>query len=219
MNFADRMRWLLLWETLLVTGTLGTGLILLVPAWRDEITFFLLAIPSSAFLLIPHEPILLYYARTIDMWTIGVLSGAGAAIAAAIDYQAFHQLWQLRHAQPVKRTRLYRWAVRWFTQHPFLTTWIFFLLPLPDHPIRILAPAAGFPRRRYMAAVGLGRFPRGVALAWLGREIPFPLWSLILIGVLIILVGLWTTFHGRNESPAHAAESRPPDESSRSLRP
>lgn len=197
MNFADKMRWLLLWETLLVTGCLGLGLMLLVPAWRDAITFFFLAIPSSAFLLIPHEPILLVYAEILPPLTIALLSGSGAALAAAVDYQAFHTFWQFSGPRRIQATRSFRWAVRWFSARPFLTTWLFFLLPLPDHVIRFLAPASRFSRRGYVAAVGLGRAPRGYALALLQREIHFPPWALVAIGVGVIVLGAWPFLQAR----------------------
>lgn len=192
------MRWVVLWETLLVLGSLGLGAMVLFPAWRLPIEFFLLSIASTTLLPIPHEPILLHYAfRIQNPWIVGIASGLGACVAAAIDYQAFQQVWELPPLSPVKRSRLFTWAVRWFQVQPFLATWIFFLLPLPDHLVRALAPAAQFPRTQYIAAVGLGRAPRGFALALLGQSIEFPWWSLALIGIAIVLAAILPII-GRN---------------------
>lgn len=202
MNFADRMRWVLLWETLLILSGLGLGAMLLVPALRIPITFFLLAIPSSTFILVfPHEPLIFAYAHQLNPALLGVLSGSGAAIAAAIDYQAFHQLLEARRLQPLKQIRIYRYAVRWFGVAPTWTTWLFFLLPLPDHVIRVLAPAAEMPRARYIAAVGLGRAPRGYALAVLGQNLNYPWWAPVLLGVLLVSLGVLPLLKRRRATP------------------
>lgn len=190
MNEQDRDRWRRLRDLLVFSGLFALGVWVLVPAWDREVAFFFLSVASSNFLPIPHEPILLEYAKIIhDPVVIGLISGVGAMVAGAVDYQAVGQVLSWEKSKSVTETRLFRGAVRGFSKAPFWTTWVFFLLPLPDYPIRVLAPASRMGRRTYVMAVGMGRAPRGWALAVLGHEFPFPWWALLVIGLSI--VGLW----------------------------
>ena len=72
------------------------------------------------------------------------------------------------------------------SRYPFAITVLFSLTPLPISIVRILAPAVGFPVRRYMLAQIVGRFPRFYLLAWIGHTVPIPSW--ILVGMFVALL-------------------------------
>lgn len=89
--------------------------------------------------------------------TVGALA---TGIANLNEYHLFVYL--LRHGRVarIRETRLYRWAGGWFQTNPFLILFLFSFFPIPVDVIRWLAITARYPRRRFLAAYVLGRWPR-----------------------------------------------------------
>jgi len=75
---------------------------------------------------------------------------------------------------------------------PFLITAAFAGLPVPFTIVRVLMPLSGYPLRRYMAAVALGRFPRILVIATFGGFVDIPdriLVALLIAGVVLAALG------------------------------
>jgi membrane protein YqaA with SNARE-associated domain len=185
-----------------VLAALGAALVLLVP---DMAGLFLLAvycIPTNSVIPIPHEPGLLYFARYYDPLWIALAATAGSVVVSFSDYALVE--WGMRHprTQGARETRVFRWAVRWMARAPFWIVVIFSLVPfLPLSPIRILAPASGYPVWRYIGAQIVGRTPRFFALAWLGATVQLPTWAILsLFGIMVLSLAYGSRSAARPEA-------------------
>jgi len=143
-------------------------------------------IPANSVLPIPHEPAVLYFARFYDPAWIALAGTIGSLIACYADYAMVGAAMRMRALSSTRRSPLFQWATRWMSRYPFAITVLFSLTPLPISIVRILAPAVGFPVRRYMLAQIVGRFPRFYLLAWIGHTVPIPSW--ILVGMFVALL-------------------------------
>jgi ribonucleoside-triphosphate reductase len=133
--------------------------------WWQLSLFFWYSIPGNSFVLLPHDPAVVYAGTLYPALLVAVVGGAATAIASAVDYWLIRRAFHSKTVGKVKETRLFRWAVRWFRWQPFLTIIVFALTPIPFYPIRVLAPAADYPAWRYVAAVVVGRIPRYYLIA------------------------------------------------------
>jgi membrane protein YqaA with SNARE-associated domain len=148
----------------------------------------LYAIPSNSVVPIPHEPGLLFFAKFYDPLWIAVAATLGSAVMCFADYALVTSV--LRRSSRARESRLMRWGVRWMKRWPFAVVVAFSMVPLPVAVVRVLAPAAGYPVGRYVAAQIVGRFPRFYVLALIGHAIAIPTWILVVatIGLTAVLV-------------------------------
>jgi membrane protein YqaA with SNARE-associated domain len=185
----------------------GAALIVLAP---DLAGLFLLAvycIPTNSVIPIPHEPGLLYFARFYDPLWIAVAATIGTIVVSFSDYALVE--WGMRHPRTAgaREARVFRWAVRWMARAPFWIVVIFSLVPvLPLSPIRILAPASGYPVWRYIGAQIVGRVPRFYALAWIGATVQLPTWALLSIFGMLLLSLAWGGRSARKDEAEVIAE-------------
>jgi len=160
---------------------------------RELAGLFLLGlycIPSNSIIPIPHEPGVLYFAKFYPPWQIALAATVGSVIVAFADYALVEAALRHARAKGAREIRLFRWAVRWMTRFPFVIIVLFSLVPvLPISVIRALAPASGYPLKRYIAAQIVGRFPRFLMLAWIGQAIMIPTWILVVasIGLVVLM--------------------------------
>ena len=159
-------------------GVVGSVCVLLAPRLGGLFLLTLYCIPTNSIFPLPHEPGILYFAQFYDPLWIAIAATIASVVMSFADY-AMVGAW-MRHPKlgAVQHTRVFRWAVRWMKRWPFAIVTLFSLTPLPIQVVRILAPASGYPIKRYIAAQALGRLPRFYALAWLGAAIRFPPWLL-----------------------------------------
>ncbi len=173
-------RWKAFVLALAIYAVLG-GLIIAFAA--DLAGLFLLGlycIPSNSVLPIPHEPGVLYFAKFYDPLWIALAATMGSVIVSFADYGLIEAAMRHPRVKGASEVRLFRWAVRWMTRWPFAIIVMFSLVPvLPISIIRALAPASGYPLRRYIAAQIVGRFPRFYLLAWFGQLVMIPTWILV----------------------------------------
>lgn len=164
--------------------------------WPDLAGLFLLGlycIPSNSVLPIPHEPGVLYFAKFYTPVEIAIVATIGSIIVSFADYALIEAAMRHPRVKGASEARLFRWAVRWMTRWPFAIIVLFSLVPvLPISVIRALAPASGYPLKRYIAAQIVGRVPRFFLLAWVGQAIMIPTWILV-IATLALAVVMWFT--------------------------
>ena len=80
----------------------------------------------------------------------------------------------------------------YFLKAPFFCIWIAALAPfIPFYIFRILSPTSGYPIKRYMSAVFLGRLPRYYVFAFMGSAL-LPARLLIVCAlILLACIGLY----------------------------
>jgi membrane protein YqaA with SNARE-associated domain len=182
-------RWKAFVLALAVYAVLG-GLIIAFA--KDLAGLFLLGlycIPSNSVVPIPHEPGVLYFAKFYDPLWIALAATMGSVIVSFADYALIEAAMRHPRVKGASEARLFRWAVRWMTRWPFAIIVMFSLVPvLPIAVVRALAPASGYPLRRYIAAQIVGRYPRFLFLAWFGQMVMIPTWILVVATVALVVL-------------------------------
>ncbi len=156
-------------------GLVGIPLVLLLPATGALVAFALASVwvhgPASPFLPATYEPILFAYGRFYPPVLLALIGTAANLVAEYLNYQLYKELLARRALDRLTNNPRLLKLVALFNRRPFLTTWFISWSPLPDWTIRILAPLARYPVCPWLAAMGLGRFPRYWLLASLGTWI------------------------------------------------
>ena len=165
---------------LLLAASLCTLLVwLLLPDWWALSAFFWYSIPGNSFLLLPHEPAVIYAGTLYNPALVALVGGLATIPASAIDYHLFRRAFSLGPLAQVKDSRISRFATRAFSVQPWWTIVGFAISPIPFYPIRIIAPMSEYPATKYVAAIFMGRVPRYYLLAWGGDRLArFMSWDL-----------------------------------------
>jgi len=168
-----------------VSALAGAAILLIWPDAAGLFLFGLYSIPSNSMIPVPHEPGLLYFAKYYTPLWLAIAGTLGTAVAAFADYEVVGRALAHPKLRAARGTRIYRWAVRSFMAYPFCTVILFSATPLPVYIVRVLAPASGYPIRRYIAALMIGRLPRFYVVAWIGYMVPIPTWVLLLMFIAL----------------------------------
>lgn len=139
--------------------------------------FFTMMVVFSAASLSPSPPTLMA-AKVNPPALLAGLGSIAAAIAAVFDWYVVRRLFRVETLVRVREHRLFERAERMAKVAPFLTIVVFAALPLPFLIPRVLMPLSGYPLRRYVAAVAIGRFPRVFVIASFGQVVDVPGWAL-----------------------------------------
>ena len=141
-----------------------------LPHWWQLSFYFWYSIPGNSFILLPHEPAVLYAGTLYNPLLVALVGGLATVPASALDHQLFTRAFQFRALAQFRETRLFRITARAFAIQPWLTIVFFAFSPIPFYPIRIAAPLYEYPATRYVIAVVVGRVPRYYLLAWGGEQ-------------------------------------------------
>ncbi len=178
--------WRIFFIALTMCAVAGVVIDLVYPDAAGLYIWGIYSIPSNSILPIPHEPVLLYFSKYYDPLWIAVAGTLGTAVAAFADYEVVERAMRHPRIRGAREARLYKLAVRWLMHWPFATIVLFAFTPLPIYVVRVLAPASGYPIRRYVLALMVGRLPRFFVVAWLGHTFPLPSWIYLVMFVMLI---------------------------------
>jgi membrane protein YqaA with SNARE-associated domain len=202
----------------LVAAAIGGALIvILAPEFAGLFLLALYNIPSNSVFPIPHEPVVLYFAKFYHPLWVALAATIGTVVVSFADYALVEAAMRHPRIGGARERGLFKWAIRWMQRFPFWIIVLFSFTPLPISVVRILAPAAKYPVGRYIAAIVVGRFPRFLALAWIGHTFAIPTW--VLIALLVLMFGsMWLASRGSSsvgladdEEPEDAEELAIPD--------
>ena len=159
----------------------GTGLMALAaipvliwfpPSVGGLVAFLIVTIwvngPLGIFLPATYEPILMLFGRIYPPVLIGFIGILGTMYIEGLNYYLYAKILHLKAFTPARESAMVRRVVGWFQRAPFFTVWFCSWSPFPYWTVRILAPIAGYPVRKYLLATFLGRFPRLWFFAALG---------------------------------------------------
>lgn len=199
-------RWRAFVIALAVYAALGTAVMLFATDLAGLFLLGLYNIPANSVIPVPHEPGILYFAKFYDPVEIAVAATMGSVIVSFADYALIEAAMRHPRVKGASEARLFRWAVRWMTRWPFFIIVVFSMIPvLPIAVVRALAPASGYPLKRYIGAQIVGRFPRFLMLAWVGQQFMIPTWILVVF-TLALLVLMYVT-----SSPAPDDDEEDPE--------
>lgn len=140
--------------------------------------------------IVPHEPVLFYFAKFYSPVTVAAVATAGTVLTEYFNYSVFNFFADFSPVEKAKQWKVVARLMALFSKAPFASLWIAGVSPIPFYPFRFLAVLSEYPLRRYLLAVLTARFPRFVLYAWLGAMLQIPdLWLMIIfIGIGIVIL-------------------------------
>jgi membrane protein YqaA with SNARE-associated domain len=156
----------------------------------------LLPLPTSwIFLLLASDEVVLFDSALPRIATVAVVGATATMMANLNEYHVLGYFFRARLGERIRRTRAYRWVVRWFNVSPFQTLTLIAFVPIPIDFVRWLAILRRYPRWRFGAAYWLGRLPRYALLAGVAVALKLDIWEIALIQIgIVALLGarlLW----------------------------
>jgi archaetidylinositol phosphate synthase len=151
------------------------------------VTLFLGAfVTNLAVSFAPHEPLVIWFGKEVGVLSTAIVATLGTVAACWVDRRYLFPL--LLRKREIPRDRgLVAKLVNGFDRAPFAIVALSGLTPLPFWPFKVLGVASDYPTSKFLAAVAVGRFPRYLLLAWLGRSLPLPPWAMPTICVALTL--------------------------------
>ena len=161
------------------------ALAVVVPDMRRLVLLFFYSIPANSFVPVPHELGMIYFGQYYDPALVALVAAAGTVMVCFIDYQAMNFAFGLKHLQRVKESDIYRGAIQYFWKAPFVSLIVAAAAPfIPFYIFRVLSPTAGYPLRKYMLAIFIGRLPRYYIFALMGATLKLPSLAIALVVIL-----------------------------------
>jgi len=114
---------------------------------------------------------------------VALLAAMATVMANLADYHAIAWFMRVGKVRRLARTKFYERIAAWFSKAPFFIVLMINLLAVPFGVDRLLAAPRGYHRGKFALAVFLGRFPRYLVVALVGRELKLDWWQIILICV------------------------------------
>ncbi len=149
---------------------------------------FLYCFPAEFIIAtVPHEPVLLYFAKFYSPLTVALVSVAGTVLTEVLNYTVFKYVADLKVFRKMLASRAVQKTVHLFNRAPFAALWVAGFTPIPFYPFRFLVVIAHYPLAKYILAVVTSRAPRMYLIALAARAIRFPDYVILIItGVLIV---------------------------------
>jgi membrane protein YqaA with SNARE-associated domain len=167
--------------------------VLMLRDFRPASYLYLLfySIPSnSAVSIFPHEPAVIFLGGHGSILLTALAATLGTLVAGYLDHSVFVPVMNLRSLGAYKDGAWYRRAATLFMRRPFLVLTIAGVTPLPFFPFKFLSFSVHYPLGRYLGALAAGRFPRYLALAWLGQVLQIPAWTLLAFFAVFLVVSV-----------------------------
>jgi membrane protein YqaA with SNARE-associated domain len=155
---------------------------------RNLWVLFFYSFPSEFIIAtVPHEPVLLYFAKFHTPLTVAWVAISGTVLTEALNYTAFRFVADLALFGKMLANKSVNKIVALFKKYPFTALCIAGFTPIPFYPFRFLVVLAHYPLVKYLLAVIVSRTPRFYLLALLGGALKLSGWSMLLLMVILIL--------------------------------
>jgi len=156
---------------------------------KDLYVLFFYCFPSEFLIaIVPHEPVILYFAKFYSAFTVTAVSVVGTLCAEALNYSLFKHVSSTSPLKKFASMSLVNKTVQLFKRSPFFALCVAGFTPVPFYPMRFLAVMANYPIERYLLALLLSRTPRFYLIALFGTMLAVPTWVLVAIFVVMIVV-------------------------------
>lgn len=182
-------------------GGIGVYMMVTKPYMYPLLTIFFYSIPANcAISIVPHDPVMVWYGKTVNLWYLSIAATLGTLLACYIDYRFFTPVLNLRYSAKYKSHYIYKKCHLWFYKLPFLSLTVAGFIPIiPFSPFKFMVYSSKYSLLKYLLAVMAGRFPRYCLLALVGYSFQVPNW--LIAGSFLILLGMvnyrkifgWTT--------------------------
>jgi membrane protein YqaA with SNARE-associated domain len=145
-------------------------------SWGPLGVFLLAAVESAG---IPNPGgtdallLILAIARPQDAMLAGLLAAVGSLLGSVVFYEITRKGGEKFLAKYTAGANGKKFS-EWFSRYGLITVFIPALLPIPILPFKVFAACAGVtcvPRFRFLLVLAVARFPRYLALAYLGQQL------------------------------------------------
>jgi len=154
---------------------------------RSLWVLFFYSFPSEFLIaVVPHEPVLLYFAKFYMPITVALIAASSTLLTESLNYSVFSYVSDWNILKKIQQKKAVNKIINLFNRAPFLAIWIAGLTPIPFYPFRFLVVMASYPRWKYLLAVALSRTPRFFLLAWFGHEVHLSDEILIILFIVLI---------------------------------
>jgi uncharacterized membrane protein YdjX (TVP38/TMEM64 family) len=168
------------------------AVLFLEPEVAGLVVFFIITMwvngPLGIFLPATYEPILMLFGILYPPVLVAIIGIAGTLYIEGINYFIYRRLLETPALSGARQSRLVSSTAKLFNVAPFWTVWLCSWSPLPYWVVRILAPLARYPVKRYLAATLLGRFPRLWFFAAVGGSLRLSTGATVAVTVAIAVV-------------------------------
>ena len=134
--------------------------------------YFLYMCVACQFFPIPTLPPIAFAAKVFHPVLVAAIGSVGTCIANLNDYAILGWLFRHRRVKKVRDISAYRKLLNFFDRYAFLTLSAAAFLPIPIDVIRMLAISRAYTYWKYILATFVGRLPRYLILAYVGKELP-----------------------------------------------
>lgn len=134
--------------------------------------FFLYMSVACQFFPIPTLPPIAFVAKVFHPILVSAVGALGTCVANLNDYAILGWLFRHQRVKKIRDIQTYRRFLRLFDRYAFLTLAAASFLPIPVDVVRLLAISRAYTYWKYLAATFVGRFPRYLIIAYLGKELP-----------------------------------------------
>jgi uncharacterized membrane protein YdjX (TVP38/TMEM64 family) len=215
------------WDAVLRASGI-VALLAVYPTWRwpavaGLVGFFCLTLfmsgPLTVVVPAMFEPLLMVTGRVYPPLLVAVIGVAGNLYMDNINYYLFGKAIHHPRLEKARNSRLVRRVLGLFQRSPFFAVWLCSWSPIPYWIVSTLAPLSHYPKRKYLFATFLGRFPRVWFFASLGLVVPVSSQLLVTYVACAVVVGVAVIVLRRpacGSSPSSSLETRPPTFESRS---
>lgn len=171
---------------------LAGGVAFFVPPYRNLSLLFLFTIVSNTVIPMPYEPVMVIMGAMYAPVLAATAAACGNLAACLIDYEAITYAFKHQALQKIQQKDIYQGAVFYFLKAPFLCIVIAAFAPfIPFYIFRVLSPTSGYPLKKYMVAVFVGRWPRYFLFAFMGSAL-LPARLLLVCAILFLAcIGLY----------------------------
>ena len=184
-----KVKWIPIVTLAAASLVIGFLLMQLLPDKKGLVLFGLYSIPSHMLIsLFPHEPMLLFYAKTYSPELIALAGIIGCCIAAVLDYWLLVPFFNQHFIRnKFEDKKFFKKSMAFFHKFPFWFLAIASYFPLPFYPFKFLAFAGNYPFSKYITAVIIGRTSKFYTLAIVGYILQPPTWILVTMFLIFVL--------------------------------
>jgi membrane protein YqaA with SNARE-associated domain len=150
--------------------------------------FFLYILIACTFIPLPTPQIVIIYGGEFPPIFVAVVGGIATCLSGLVNYTITAYLLSKKMAEPVKKSRFFKFATKMFSRAPFVSLVIAGFTPIPYDPFMFLAAAVGYSYTRYLLSIFIGRTPRYLLLAYLGERFHIP--TPILIATIVVWIAI-----------------------------
>lgn len=127
---------------------------------------------ACQFFPLPTIPVLAFAAKVFHPVLIAFTGAVGTSIANLNDYAILGWLFRHKRVKKLRDIHAYRRLLRFFDRRPFLTLTAGAFLPIPVDVVRLVAISRAYSFWKFILAAFVGRVPRYLIIAYLGKELP-----------------------------------------------